>query len=77
MSQKVVEFEKTAMNLPRKEREKLAAILMRSLDNESLTIIEEAWIKEAENRFSAYIRGDHTGIPAEIAFAHLDNILQK
>lgn len=77
MSQRTIDIEKTAMKLSNTEREKLAAILMRSLNDEPLTTVDEAWVKEAESRFSAYLRGDHAGIPVDMAFARLDHALQK
>lgn len=35
------------------------------------TQMEEAWIKEAERRFSAWRRGERTGVPVERVFERL------
>ena len=36
-----------------------------------MTKVEEAWIKEAEHRFSAWRRGERTGVPVERVFEWL------
>jgi hypothetical protein len=35
------------------------------------TQVEEAWVKEAERRFSAWRRGERTGVPVERVFDQL------
>ena len=57
MTPKLAEVERKAVQLPPKDREKLAGRLIESLAEEPLTDVEEAWVKEAERRFGAYRRG--------------------
>lgn len=71
MSPKLLEIEREAVRLPVKDREILAERLMRSVQREPLTQVEEAWIKEAEHRFSAWWRGTRTGVPVEQAFKQI------
>ncbi|MDE2058287.1 MAG: addiction module protein [candidate division NC10 bacterium] len=53
MSPKLLEIEREAIRLPVKDREAPAERLMRSVQRKPLTQVDEAWIKEAERRFSA------------------------
>jgi hypothetical protein len=61
MSSKLLDIEREAVRLPEKDREVLAERLMRSLKRTPLTRIEEAWVQEAERRFSAWRRGGSGG----------------
>lgn len=56
-------IEREAFRLPVKDREVLAERLMRSLKRAPLTQVEEAWVKEAERRFSAWRQGEREGVP--------------
>ena len=67
MSPKLLEIEREAIHFPVKDREALAERLIQSLDDLPLTPVEEAWVKEAERRFSAWLRGVRTGVPVERA----------
>ncbi len=71
MSPKLLEIERKAVRLPVKDREMLAERLIRSLKHAPLTQVEEAWVKEAESRFSAWRRGEREGIPAGRAFKQI------
>jgi putative addiction module component (TIGR02574 family) len=71
MSPKLLEIERRAVRLPVKDREVLAERLIRSLGRAPLTQVEEAWVAEAERRFSAWRRGEREGIPVERAFKRI------
>ena len=68
---RLAEIERKAIRLPAKDRELLAERLIQSLDNAPLTEVDEAWVKEAERRFSAYRRGQRQGVPAGRAFRQI------
>jgi hypothetical protein len=65
MSPKLLEIQRKAAGLPVKDREALAERLMRSVNRAPLTQVEEAWVKEAERRFSAWRRGEREGVQAD------------
>ena len=71
MSRTLREIEHDATHLPAKDREVLAGRLIQSLKHEPLTAVEEAWVKEAERRFSAWHKGDRVGVPHERAFKRI------
>lgn len=71
MSPKLLDIEREAVRLPQKDREALAERLMLSLKRAPLTRVEEAWVKEAERRHSAWRRGDREGVPAARAFKRI------
>ena len=71
MSPKFINIEREAVRLPEKDREVLAERLMQSLKRTSLTQVEEAWVKEAERRFSAWRGGAREGVPAARAFKQI------
>ncbi|MDE0405404.1 MAG: addiction module protein [Nitrospira sp.] len=71
MSRTFQEVERDAVHLPAKDREILAERLIRSLKNEPLTEVEEAWVKEAERRFSAWRKGSRAGVPQKQAFKRI------
>lgn len=60
-------LEAEILKLPRSERAQLAERLISSLDEESE--IEQAWIEEADRRYSAYLKGSLSARPAEEAMA--------
>jgi putative addiction module component (TIGR02574 family) len=68
MSRTLLEIEREAVRLPQKDREVLAERLIRSLKRAPLTQVEEAWVKEAERRFSAWRRGERAGVSRDRAF---------
>jgi putative addiction module component (TIGR02574 family) len=67
----LLEIQRKAAGLPVKDREMLAERLMRSVNRVPLTRVEEAWVREAERRFSSWRRGDREGVPAEKAFKQI------
>jgi putative addiction module component (TIGR02574 family) len=71
MSPKLLEIEGEAIRLPVKDREALAERLMRSVKRQPLTQVEEAWVTEAERRFSAWRRGKRAGVPINLAFKQI------
>jgi putative addiction module component (TIGR02574 family) len=71
MSPELLEIERKAFKLPVKEREMLAERLIQSLGDAPLTEVEEAWIKEAEKRFTAWRRGQRKGVSAKQAFKQI------
>jgi putative addiction module component (TIGR02574 family) len=71
MSPELLEIERKAFKLPVKEREKLAERLIQSLADVSLTEVEEAWVKEAERRFTAWRCGQRKGLSVKQAFKQI------
>jgi hypothetical protein len=51
--------------------ESLAEKLIQNLENVPLDALDEAWIKEAEKRFSAWRRGQRKGVSAKRAFKQI------
>jgi putative addiction module component (TIGR02574 family) len=62
------EIESKALQLPPKERARLAERLIASLDPESDRDAEQAWLEEAERRLDELESGKVPGIPAEEVF---------
>lgn len=56
MTTRALALEKQARRLPATERERLAERLLVQMKREPLTAVDEAWITEAEKRFSAWKR---------------------
>lgn len=73
MSSSLTEIEKDALQLPAKDRARLAVRLLSSLDDatESPEDVEKLWIAEAERRFQELRDGTVKGIPAAEVFAEL------
>lgn len=61
----------SALALPSNVRATLAERLLQSLDDEEFSDIDEAWIKEAEKRYSELQQGKVAGIPAQEVFAQI------
>lgn len=68
MAADVKELEEQALKLPEKDRATLAEQLIRSLDSNIDSDVEEAWLEEAERRYKAYLNGDVEAIDAEDVF---------
>jgi putative addiction module component (TIGR02574 family) len=64
-------IEREAVRLSAEEKELLAERLMLSLDNAPLSEVEEAWVKEAERRFTAYRSGQRKAILAARALKQM------
>jgi hypothetical protein len=60
-------IENAIRKLSAKERSKLAATLLSSLDGDERT--EQLWIKEADRRYRAYRAGRTASVPAKKALA--------
>ena len=64
-------IEKKALQLSKKDRGFLAEKLLRSIDDNSLTKIDELWVKEAEKRYNNYLAGKTKGIEGDKIFADI------
>lgn len=69
-------IEHDALSLSRQERAFLADRLLSSLDDNSLSDIDAAWIAEAEQRYQEYQAGKRSGIEAQEVFAEADQMLK-
>lgn len=67
------EIESDAMALPANERAALARDLIASLDANLSEECEQAWVEEAERRYTAYTNGEIKGQSAEHVIAELKN----
>jgi hypothetical protein len=56
MTARALALEKQARRLPAAERERLAERLLVEIQDEPLTVVDEAWVAEAEKRFAAWKR---------------------
>jgi hypothetical protein len=54
MTARAAAIEKQARKLPAMERERLAERLLIQVTKEQLTAVDQAWVDEAEKRFSAW-----------------------
>ena len=57
MARKLAEIQKEALQLPEKERARLAEELLQSLAPGEDVDAEEEWLQEAERRYRAYREG--------------------
>jgi putative addiction module component (TIGR02574 family) len=69
-------LEHDALGLSRQERAFLADRLLSSLDGDTLTEVDEAWVVEAERRYQEYKEGKRHGIPAVDVFAEADRMIK-
>jgi putative addiction module component len=69
-------IEKQARKLSVAERERLAERLLAQTEDEPLTVVEEAWVLEAERRFSAWKRKKTKPIPAAKAIGDIRRALR-
>jgi putative addiction module component (TIGR02574 family) len=70
------EIESEALQLPPKERARLAQRLLASLDTESDRDAEQVWLQEAERRLDELESGKVIGIPAEQVFRRARSTLR-
>jgi len=56
MTARALALEKQARRLSATERERLAERLLVEMQDEPLTAVDEAWVAEAEKRFTAWKR---------------------
>ncbi|MBI5556189.1 MAG: addiction module protein [Deltaproteobacteria bacterium] len=76
MSNLIEKLEHDLLLLSRQERAFLADRLLSSLDGDTLTDVDAAWVSEAERRYDEYKKGKRTGIPADQVFAEADRMLK-
>lgn len=76
MSVSLDKIEQDLLRLSKQERAFLADRLLGSLDCDSMTDVEKAWIAEAERRYEEYKRGKRSGIDAQTVFNEADRILE-
>lgn len=76
MSSQLSKIEKEALRLSSQERALLADRLLSSLDEETLTDVDERWIEEAERRYQEFKAGKRQGVSAQDVFAEADLILK-
>ena len=69
-------IEQDALSLSRQERAFLADRLLSSLDDNSLSDVDTAWIAAAEQRYQEYNAGKRPGIEAQKVFAEADQRLK-
>ena len=74
MVRKVENLFAEAMELDQSARAELAERLLNSVHPQTaLSEIEEAWLQEAEDRSTAYHRGEIDALPAEEVLAELES----
>ena len=66
-----------ALELPPTERAVLVEELLSSFDFPSRQEADKLWAREAEDRISAYERGEMRSTPAQKVFARLDRRRRK
>ena len=67
MTARALALEKQVRKLPATERERLAERLLVQMKHEPLTAVDEAWIAEAEKRFTAWKRKATRAVAASTA----------
>ncbi|HUU10273.1 MAG TPA: addiction module protein [Phycisphaerae bacterium] len=67
----VRDLAKRALQLPARQRARLAKRLLRSLDEGREPDVLDAWVQEAERRYRAYRQGKTTSRPAVEALRDL------
>lgn len=77
MTTQALALEKKARKLPAVERERLAGRLLAEMEGEPLTAVEEAWVEEAERRFSSWKRKKTKAIAATKALANIRKELRR
>jgi putative addiction module component (TIGR02574 family) len=68
MSDRGTEILKEALSLPPGERAEIAERLLSSLDTPDRQRLDDLWASEAEDRLSAYERGEIKTVPAKQVF---------
>jgi len=77
MTTQALAIEKQARKLPAEERERLAERLLAQMEDEPLTAVDEAWVAEAERRFSAWKRKRTKALTATKAIADIRKELRQ
>ena len=76
MSNLLKKIENEVLSLSVQERAFLADCLLSSLDEDTLTDIDAAWIAEAERRYQEYREGKRPGVAAQEVFSEADRMLR-
>ncbi len=76
MSNLLDKLENEVLSLPTQERAFLADRLLSSLDGDTLSDLDAAWITEAERRYQKYKDGKRPGVEAKEVFAEADRVLK-
>ena len=76
MSNLLKKIENEVLSLSVQERAFLADRLLSSLDEDTLTDIDAAWIAEAERRYQEYREGKRPGVAAQKVFSEADRMLR-
>lgn len=77
MTARALALEKQARKLPATERERLAERLLVQMKREPLTVVDEAWIAEAEKRFAAWKRKATKTVAARTALREIREELRR
>ena len=77
MSSKIQELENELLSLPPQERAIIAEHIIRSLDDEEDTEVEQLWIAEAERRYKEYKEGKVKARPASLVFKEARSKLEN
>lgn len=76
MSTRFEEVEKQARMLTPQEKASLARILIEELDATSDVEVEQLWIKESQDRYEAYLRGELKTVSGEEVMSRLRDRLK-
>ena len=77
MSSKIQELENELLSLPPQERAIIAEHIIRSLDDEEDTEVEQLWIAEEERRHKEYQEGKVKARPAALVFKEARSKLEN
>ena len=77
MSALMDKLEREAKGLSPEERERLAQHLLKGLDAEPLTEVDEAWVREAERRYALWKKDPARALPAHEALAEVRKELAR
>jgi len=72
----LIKIEHEALKLSVQERAFLADRLLSSLDEDTFTDMDAAWIAEAERRYQEYKEGKRPGVAAQEVFSESDRMLK-
>jgi Putative addiction module component len=77
MTTRAAAIEKQARTLTPAERERLAERLLIQVSEEPLTAVDQAWVDEAEKRFSAWKQKKTKPVPAQHALRQIRKALHR
>ncbi len=76
MSNLLKKIEHEALKLSGQERAFLADRLLSSLDEDTLTDMDAAWIAETERRYQEYKEGKRPGVSSQEVFSEVNRMLR-